>query len=47
MKILVWSFAGGMIMGFVYDLYIRAMSESRRKTLGLIHLWEVTDWRRN
>jgi hypothetical protein len=47
MKILVWSFAGGMIMGFVYDLYIRAMSESRRKTLGLIHLWEVTDWRRS
>jgi hypothetical protein len=43
MKILVWSSAGGMIMGFVYDLYIRAMSESRRKTLHLVHLWEVTD----
>ncbi|MBU0623781.1 MAG: hypothetical protein KJ672_02935 [Candidatus Thermoplasmatota archaeon] len=47
MKILVWSSVGGMIMGFVYDLYIRAMSESRRKTLGFIHLWEVTDWRRS
>jgi hypothetical protein len=47
MNALVWSFAGGVIMGFVYDLYIRAMSESRRKTLGFIHLWKVTDWRRS
>lgn len=42
MNILVWTLVGGMIMGFVYDLYIRAMSEKRRKTLGFIHLWEVS-----
>lgn len=42
MNILVWTLIGGMIMGFVYDLYIRAMSEKRRKTLGFIHLWEVS-----
>lgn len=39
---LVWTLIGGMIMGFVYNLYIRAMSEKRRKTLGFIHLWEVS-----
>jgi hypothetical protein len=42
MNVLVWSLVGGLIMGFVYDLYIRAMSEKRRRTLGFIHLWEAS-----
>jgi len=41
MKNLVWSLVGGIIMGFVYALYIKAMSEKRRRMLGFIHLWEV------
>ncbi len=41
MKALVWSLVGGIIMGFVYDLYMRAMSEKRRLNFGLIHLWEA------
>ena len=41
MHTLVWSLLGGILMGFVYDIYIRAMSEKRRRMLGLIHLWEV------
>lgn len=41
MKTLVWSLVGGIFMGFVYDLYVKAMSERRRRTLGLIPLWEV------
>ena len=42
----VWVLVGGILMGFVYDLYMRAMSESRRETLGFIHLWEVPKWRK-
>lgn len=38
---LLWSLVGGLIMGVVYDAYIRAMSETRRRALGFIHLWEV------
>lgn len=41
MKDLVWSLVGGIVMGFVYALYIRAMSERRRLNFGFIHLWEV------
>ncbi len=41
----VWVLVGGILMGFVYDLYIRAMSERRKQTLGFIHLWEVPKWR--
>lgn len=45
MQFFVWALAGGIVMGFVYDLYIRAMSDSRRKTLGFMHLYEVAIWR--
>ncbi len=46
MRGLMWSLVGGLIMGAIYDLYIRAMSVKRRETLGLIHLWEVPKWKR-
>lgn len=45
MQFFVWTVAGGIVMGFVYALYIKAMSDSRRKTLGFMHLYEVTRWR--
>ena len=38
---LVWTLIGGMLMGFVYDLYMKTMSQKRRLALGFIHLWEV------
>jgi len=45
MMVLVWNLIGGLIMGFVYDLYLRAMPEKRRTTLGFIHLYEVPKWK--
>jgi len=46
MRSMVWILVGGLMMGFVYDLYIRAMSESRRETLGFIHIYEVPRWKK-
>ncbi|UCE91908.1 MAG: hypothetical protein JSV90_01810 [Methanobacteriota archaeon] len=41
MRELLWILVGGVIMGFMYAAYIRAMSDERLETLGFIHLWEV------
>ncbi|UCE45735.1 MAG: hypothetical protein JSU93_02350 [Methanobacteriota archaeon] len=41
MREFVWILIGGILMGFLYAAYIRAMSDHRSKTLGLIHVWEV------
>jgi hypothetical protein len=41
MLTLFWNLVGGFVMGFFYDLYMRAMPEKRRTTLGFIHLYEV------
>lgn len=41
MRQLLWILVGGIIMGFMYAAYIRAMSERRLETLGFLHLWEV------
>ena len=41
MRQLVWILVGGVIMGFMYAAYIRAMSDRRLETLGFLHLWEV------
>lgn len=41
----VWTFVGGIIMGFVYYLYLRATPRKRRQTLEFMHMWEVTNWR--
>jgi len=38
---LSWSLVGGMLMAFVYYVYLKAMPEDRRRTLGFAHLWEV------
>jgi len=43
----VWVLVGGMLMGFVYDLYLKAMSENRKRTLGFIHMWEVPKWKKD
>lgn len=42
MKEFLWVTFGGLVMGFVYDAYMKAMPASRRETLGFIHLWEVS-----
>lgn len=47
MRELAWSLIGGLAMGAMYDLYIKAMSVERRTTLGFIHLWEVQKWKRD
>jgi hypothetical protein len=44
MMSLTWNLVGGIIMGFVYALYLRAMPEKRRTTLGLMHIYEVPKW---
>lgn len=46
MKSMTWSLIGGLIMGFVYDLYLQAMSDKRRRTLRFIHIYEVPRWRK-
>lgn len=43
MRNLFWILVGGLIMGFLYAAYLKAMSGERRRTFGLIHLWEVGD----
>jgi len=45
MTTLVWNLIGGIIMGIVYDLYLRAMSERRRTALGFKYLHEVPRWK--
>jgi len=42
MKGFLWTLVGGILMGTVYDLYLRAMPDRRRKSFGLAHLWEVS-----
>lgn len=47
MKEFLWVTVGGLVMGFVYGAYMKAMPKSRREVLGLIHFWEVPDWKRD
>jgi len=41
MMTLVWVLVGGILMGLFYTVYLKAMSERRKKHLGFIHVWEV------
>ena len=41
MNTLVWVLIGGILMGFFYTLYLRAMSDRRKRHLGFVHVWEV------
>lgn len=41
MTTLVWVLVGGILMGLFYTVYLKAMSERRKKHLGFMHLWEV------
>ena len=41
MRQLLWILIGGIIMGFVYAAYTKAMSERRQRTLGIMNVWEV------
>lgn len=41
MRELIWIMVGGIIMGFMYAAYLRAMPDRRLETLGYLHLWEV------
>ncbi len=43
---LVWNLIGGIAMGVFYDLYLRIMPKKRRTALGLIHLYEVGNWKK-
>jgi hypothetical protein len=46
MMTLVWSLIGGMIMGFVYYLYLKVMPKKRLTNLGFVHLYEVPKWKK-
>ena len=41
MTVLVWNLLGGLVMGFVHDLYLKALPEERLKTFEIAHphLW--------
>ena len=41
MNTFVWVLIGGIAMGAFYAVYLRAMSERRKKHMGFIHVWEV------
>ena len=41
MSQLLWILIGGILMAFLYAAYIKAMSERRRRSFGLVHIWEV------
>lgn len=43
MREFLWILIGGILMGFLYAAYMRAMSDRRTKTLGFINVWEVKD----
>jgi hypothetical protein len=38
-----WILIGGIIMGFVYAAYTKALSERRQRILGIMTVWEVRD----
>jgi len=46
MRSFLWTLIGGVLMGFVYAAYLKAVPERRQKMLGFIHLWEVPKWKR-
>jgi len=39
----VWTFVGGALMGVIYDLYVKALPESRKRALGFTRPQEVTE----
>lgn len=43
MRQILWVLIGGIIMGFVYAAYTKAMSERRQRLLGISTAWEVVD----
>ena len=47
MKTLVWTLIGGILMGFVYSVYLRVMPKKRLIDFGFMHLYEVSKWGRN
>lgn len=40
---LLWALIGGILMGFLYAAYIRAMPDRRRLVFGLEHIWEAKE----
>jgi len=46
MMTLIWNLVGGVIMGFVYYLYLKVMPKKRLTNFGFIHLYEVPRWRK-
>jgi len=47
MRTLVWTLIGGILMGFVYGVYLRVMPKKRLSDFGFIHLYEVPKWGQN
>jgi len=45
MTTLVWVLLGGVLMGLFYTIYLKAMSDRRKKHLGFVHVWEVASSR--
>lgn len=42
----VWTLVGGVVMGIVYYLYLKATPKGRRERLEFMHMWEATNWRK-
>jgi len=38
---LLWVLLGGILMGVFYTVYLKAMSEKRKRHLGFVHVWEL------
>ena len=43
----VWTLVGGVAMGGVYYLYLRATPKRRRERFAFMHMWEEASWKRN
>jgi hypothetical protein len=42
----VWSVVGGIAMGVIYYLYLRAMPRRRQERFEFMHMWEARNWRK-
>lgn len=42
----VWTLVGGVLMGIVYYLYLRAMPRKRQERLAFTHMWEAASWKK-
>ena len=46
MTTLLWTSIGGILMGLFYALYLKVMPKKRLSKFGLMHLYEVSKWKK-